>query len=931
MLHYIPGRLNLEPGHGVVGIFRARPRGSDARNGVVKRQTNPALFFVPLPCHSSILSISTLFASVLWLFGCTSVLCASPAFQAVEAKIDRPHTGEHLGGKVNIFGRASGKLFKEYRLEYRPILTGQEANNSTGWRQIGGRSTSPVVGTGFLGQWDAQRVRGEFLIRLVVVSAQSEEVQDRIHLFIENERPHLEIANPSEGLLTAQTQITLRGTTETSNTVVIKSEQNEISLPVDSEGHFIAQLSLSEGTNRIEIQAKNPIGLETNLIRTVVRDSQPPEIALTSPPDFALIEVPYVTVSGRIDDLHAQLLINETAVPLKADGRFERTLLLQAEVTNPIRVVAIDRLGRKTTLQRRISYKKQAVFLGIDLNPPVITEVLPPDGASLDRSYAKITGFLVDDVEIDPRTIRFSFGGETFIFDGSPGSAKFDGNRFDFLTETGRFTYSPPAELIDGTYQFKLEVQDTAGNSAAPIDSTFRVDTRPFRASISAERLEAGNHTLRITLTTTERLDTIPVLEILPSGAKLGYTPRLNQFGVGDGGVNTDLNVVNQQSIFQYAVDFPISLSQMGFTLSTQIRSLSGEVLSVRGYFTDQNRLFEDIQFPRFILGAETLSQVILLSIDGGPSVLLPESDVTPQVALKSQGGSDQNTIHVQRQNAKTRGLTILEPVYAIESLVETEAVSFQIALPLPLEQNKVGNRVAMFWWDSQFQQWRPLHPIKNRPGMLEATAERFGNYALLVDRVPPVINAVFPEELAQVQRERFLILYEITDEGAGVDTIQAWVDDRAVQFFYEAATGRLTYLPSNLEGGRHTLEIRATDRAGNQARQAMDFFSQNIFDFADQVTVYPNPASREATITFRLTKSADVALEIYDVTGNLLYTDVLHNVVGQQSASLDEAFVWQCENQVGEPVVSGIYIYVLEARREEQIVRQSGKVAVVR
>ena len=69
-------------------------------------------------------------------------------------------------------------------------------------------------------------------------------------------------------------------------------------------------------------------------------------------------------------------------------------------------------------------------------------------------------------MEIDPLTIRFSFGGKRFFFDGSPGAAKFDGDLFDFQPETGKFTYTPPTELIDGDYRFKLEVQDTAGNSA---------------------------------------------------------------------------------------------------------------------------------------------------------------------------------------------------------------------------------------------------------------------------------------------------------------------------------------------------------------------------------------------------------------------------------------------------------------------------------
>ena len=598
------------------------------------------------------------------------------------------------------------------------------------------------------------------------------------------------------------------------------------------------------------------------------------------------------------------------------------------EAVNLISVTAIDRLGRKTEVQRRISYRKKDLLLGIDLNPPAITETLPSDGAFLNRSDVVITGFLVDDMEIDPLTIRFSFGGETFVFDGSPGAPKFDGSLFDFQPETGKFTYTPPTELSDGIYHFKWEVQDTGGNSASPSDFSFTIDTRPFQASISANRIEADRGMLRITLATTKRLAETPVLEILPSGSRLGYTPNLDHFAVTDEGLNADLQMGTPQSIFRYALDFPISSSQTGFTFSAQIRSFNGEILPVRGYFTDQNQLFEDIQFPQLNRGADAPMKTILLSIDGGPSVVLLEDGAVPQVTLRSQGGSDQSTIHAQQQNADARGLTILEPVYVVESPVETGNVSFQVTLPLPLKRN--GDGVAMFQWDSQFQQWLPLNAIRNHD-TFESTGDQFGSYALLIDRMPPIISAVFPKDSAEVQPERFVVMHEITDEGSGVDLIRLWVDNRAVQFLYEDTTGHLAYVPSNLVAGRHTLEVSATDRAGNEARQKMDFFTQGVFDFADRVIVYPNPTSHATTITFQLTKSADVTLEIYNVTGHLLYTDVLRDVVGQQSGSPSEIFVWECENQGGEPVAGGIYIYILEAQREDETVRRSGKVAVVR
>ena len=129
----------------------------------------------------------------------------------------------------------------------------------------------------------------------------------------------------------------------------------------------------------------------------------------------------------------------------------------------------------------------------------------------------------------------------------------------------------------------------------------------------------------------------------------------------------------------------------------------------------------------------------------GVPSVLLLEDSAAPQVTLRSQGGSDQRMIHAQQQNADARGLTILEPIYIVESAVETGNISFQIALPIPPERNGDEDGVAMFQWDSQFQQWRPLNATRNHD-LFEATVDRFGSYALLIDRMPPMISAIFSQ-----------------------------------------------------------------------------------------------------------------------------------------------------------------------------------------
>ena len=67
-----------------------------------------------------------------------------------------------------------------------------------------------------------------------------------------------------------------------------------------------------------------------------------------------------------------------------------------------------------------------------------------------------------------------------------------------------------------------------------------------------------------------------------------------------------------------------------------------------------------------------------------------------------------------------------------------------------------------------------------------------------------------------------------------------------------QTATARLIYLPSNLEAGKHTFEVAATDRAGNVAQHHQTFSTRDIFAFADEVVAYPNPASSAVNVNFK-------------------------------------------------------------------------------
>jgi len=132
-----------------------------------------------------------------------------------------------------------------------------------------------------------------------------------------------------------------------------------------------------------------------------------------------------------------------------------------------------------------------------------------------------------------------------------------------------------------------------------------------------------------------------------------------------------------------------------------------------------------------------------------------------------------------------------------------------------------------------------------------------------------------------------------------------------------------LIYFPSELEWGLHKMEITAIDRAGNTSVFSSDFLTRDIFQFIS-VRTYPNPASENVNIDFKLTRSADVTLRIYTVSGELVYDSKKDNIARS-------VFLWECRNTAGSKIASGIYFYVIEAKIYQTIIHKNGKIAIIR
>ena len=130
------------------------------------------------------------------------------------------------------------------------------------------------------------------------------------------------------------------------------------------------------------------------------------------------------------------------------------------------------------------------------------------------------------------------------------------------------------------------------------------------------------------------------------------------------------------------------------------------------------------------------------------------------------------------------------------------------------------------------------------------------------------------------------------------------------------------------LDSGERQFMIAVMDGAGNikifgypkrwKAPELNTPASPSLVSFLPAETSllpnYPNPFNPETWLPYQLSKSADVALTIYDIQGRVVRAlDLGHQRAGMYH-SRSRAAYWDGRNAVGEPVASGLYFYTLKA-----------------
>jgi len=150
----------------------------------------------------------------------------------------------------------------------------------------------------------------------------------------------------------------------------------EISAP-KTAGFNVAQIPLSAGSNKIEavIVVDGVEGTRSAPI-TIVRDTSPPTLTITTPTAGASMSGDSITVTGKTDKEVDVQVRNETTGTIEsgrstAKGAFSLALALR-NGTNVLTVTATDEAGNQTTKSVEISTIASVGRISIILNPGTI-------------------------------------------------------------------------------------------------------------------------------------------------------------------------------------------------------------------------------------------------------------------------------------------------------------------------------------------------------------------------------------------------------------------------------------------------------------------------------------------------------------------------------------------------------------------------------
>jgi hypothetical protein len=142
---------------------------------------------------------------------------------------------------------------------------------------------------------------------------------------------------------------------------------------------------------------------------------------------------------------------------------------------------------------------------------------------------------------------------------------------------------------------------------------------------------------------------------------------------------------------------------------------------------------------------------------------------------------------------------------------------------------------------------------------------------------------------------------------------------------------GGLEHQLSYLVPGLHQMKLRVWDSFNHPYQ--LEFTLETVAteptaDYLSEILNYPNPFSRETSITFKIIEAAEFEIEIYTVGGRLI------KKLGPEYCTpvfVYDRFSWDGRDFEGDKVANGVYLYKVKAKFSGETISKIGRLIVMR
>ncbi|CAA9357513.1 MAG: Serine/threonine protein kinase [uncultured Gemmatimonadetes bacterium] len=367
---------------------------------------------------------------------------------------------------VTLESPSQGAVTKQGQIEVR----GQVADASAVTLRIGGAEVA-VAADGSFAATVPLPAEGGNTLRAEATDAAGNAGSAEVTVVRDTEVPTVAFAAPAEGERVAGDRVAVRGTVEDRTAVTLTI--NGVTLAVGTGGAFEGEIPLGDGTV-LTATATDAAGNVGSAVRTVVRDTEPPVVAFTSPAADAATSGATLAVAGTVEDA-SPVTVTVNGVAMTVEGRvFRGEVPLATEGRITLIAVATDAPGNRA--EARVGIVR-------DATAPVLVVTAPTDGSAVRAPQVALSGTVSD------------AGAVTLTLNGAPVPVAADGS------------WTASATLAaQGDNTLALVATDAAGNRTETSRTVVLDSEAPaFAVTSPAEGSVAAGGSVTVTGTVSDR------------------------------------------------------------------------------------------------------------------------------------------------------------------------------------------------------------------------------------------------------------------------------------------------------------------------------------------------------------------------------------------------------------------------------------------